>query len=107
MTNIIIGKHTMRGLAFTTAIISTVVLTMAPNSAKAGIGTGGAVALGLGAFALGSALSAAPYYGYYGSPYGYYYPPAYSYPPVPYPSQYSYPYYYSYPYSRPYYYAPY
>jgi hypothetical protein len=48
-----------------------------------GIGPGAAVALGLGSFALGSAL-ANPYFRYYG--YGYppaYYPPVGYYPPVP------------------------
>ena len=47
-----------------------------------GIGTGAAVALGLGAFFLGSALASAPYYNNYysnGYPYGNSYPYNYSY----------------------------
>ena len=63
-----------------------------------GIGTGAAVALGLGAFFLGSALASAPYYNnYYGNGYPYYnnyygnsYPYNYSY-------GYGYPYNYGYP----------
>jgi len=108
MANMIIGKLT-RSLAFASAILSMIALTMTPNSAKEGIGTGGAVALGLGAFALGSVLASPyyyygyPYYGYYGSPY--YYPPGYGYPPAAYypPSPYyGYPNYSGYPYYRPY-----
>ena len=50
-----------------------------------GIGTGAAVALGLGAFFVGSALASAPYYNsYYSYPYnysyGYGYPYNYGYP---------------------------
>jgi hypothetical protein len=43
-----------------------------------------AIGIGVGAFALGSALGAAanPYYGYGYYPYGYYTPPAYYYPPA-------------------------
>jgi hypothetical protein len=107
MANMIIGKLT-RSLAFASAILSMIALTVTPNSAKAGIGKGGAVALGLGAFALGSVLASPyyygyPYYGYYGSPY--YYPPGYGYPPAAYypPSPYyGYPNYSGYPYYRPY-----
>jgi hypothetical protein len=83
------GK-TGRGLAVATAILGVVGLTTIPRPADAGgIGPGAAVGIGLGAFALGSALANPynynPYYypnGYYG--YGYYPPaPAY-YPPRPY-----------------------
>ena len=49
-----------------------------PQPAQA-LGTGAAVGIGLGAFALGTALAARPYYGY-PSYYGY---PAYYYPPAP------------------------
>jgi hypothetical protein len=46
-----------------------------------GIGTGGAVALGLGAFFLGSALASAPYYNnYYSNSYPYNYSYGYGYP---------------------------
>jgi hypothetical protein len=58
-------------------------LTAAPQPAHA-LGTGAAVGIGLGAFALGTAL-ASPYYYYPGAYYAYppaYYPPAY-YPPYP------------------------
>jgi hypothetical protein len=80
MTNSPIGKLG-RGVALATAVIAGVAFTTAPQPAHA-LSTGAAVGLGLGAFALGSAIGAAPYYGgYYGSPYGYY-PPAY--PAYPY-----------------------
>jgi hypothetical protein len=105
MANFIICKAG-RGLAMA-AVVSTAVLTMAPEPAQADIGTGAAVALGLGAFALGSALAAPyyygnPYYGYYGNPS--YYPPGYGYPPAAYyPPYYGYPYYSGYyPYYRRY-----
>ena len=56
-----------------------------------GIGTGAAVALGLGAFFLGSALASAPYYrNYYSSGYPYY--------SNSYPYNYGYGYGYGYPY---------
>ena len=82
-----------------------------------GIGTGAAVALGLGAFFLGSALASAPYYNnyyssgypyysnYYGNSYPYNYSYGYGYPSYNYRYGYGYPYnygspgygYYSYP----------
>src|SRR5436190_17317975 len=71
------------------AIIGAVALA-APNSAQARIDTGAAVGIGLGSFALGTALGAAstPYYNpYYQQPYGYYPAPAPApayYPPAPY-----------------------
>ena len=70
------------------ALVGLVGVTAAPQPAHA-LGTGAAVGLGIGAFALGSALAARPYYGggygYYGYP-GYYYapPPAYYAPPPAY-----------------------
>lgn len=82
MTNSPIGK-VGRGLALATALVAGVAFTAAPRPAHA-LSTGAAVGIGLGAFALGSALGAAPYYGY---PYGYYPPayPAYPYAPAYYP----------------------
>jgi hypothetical protein len=66
------------------AIVALVGMMATPQPAHA-ISDGAAVGLGVGAFALGSALAARPYYGgygYYGYP-GYYYapPPAYYAPP--------------------------
>jgi hypothetical protein len=55
-------------------------LAAAPQPAHA-LGTGAAVGIGLGAFALGTALASPYYYGYPGY-YGY---PAYYYPPAPAP----------------------
>jgi hypothetical protein len=55
--------------------------------AHARIDTGAAVGIGLGSFALGTAVGAAanPYYSPYYAPYGYAYPaPAYYPPPAPY-----------------------
>jgi hypothetical protein len=74
-----------RGLALGAAIVAAVGLTTVSRPAQAGgIGPGAAVGIGLGAFALGSALGAAanPYY------YNPYYYPGYYYPPAPayYPS---------------------
>ena len=80
-----------RSLALGTAIVAAVGLTTVSRPAQAGggIGPGAAVGIGLGAFALGSALGAAanPYY------YNPYYYPGYSYPPAPsyYPSTSYYP----------------
>jgi hypothetical protein len=80
-------ERTGRGLAAGAAILAAVGLTTTSQPAQAGgIGPGAAVGLGLGAFALGSALGAAsnPYYNPYpyGYGYGYYSPPA----PAYYPS---------------------
>jgi hypothetical protein len=52
-------------LATAAALVAAVSLTAVPNTANArdGIGTGAAVGLGLGAFALGSALGAGGAYG--------------------------------------------
>jgi hypothetical protein len=78
----LIGR-TGRGVAVAAAIVGVVGLTAAPKPAHA-IGTGAAVGIGLGAFALGTILAnpyaySAPYY-----PYGYgYYAPSYYYPPAP------------------------
>jgi hypothetical protein len=73
-----------RGLALGAAIVAAVGLTTVSRPAQAGgIGPGAAVGIGLGAFALGSALGAAAN-PYYYNPYyypGYYYPPAPSYYP--------------------------
>ena len=78
MTNSPISK-VGRGLALATALVAGVAFTTAPQPAQA-FPTGAAVGLGLGAFALGTALGAAPYYGYgYGYPYAY--GPAYPYGP--------------------------
>lgn len=81
MANSPIGK-VGRGVALATALVAGLAFTAAPRPAHA-FPTGAAVGLGLGAFALGTALGAAPYYGYgyYGAPYAPYYgPPAYPYP---------------------------
>jgi hypothetical protein len=72
-----------RTLALSAAIVGAVGLTVVPRPAHA-LGTGAAVGIGLGAFALGTALgtaAASPNYypgGYY--PSQYYYPPAPAYP---------------------------
>ena len=83
------GK-TGRGLAVAAAILAAIGLTTVPLPADAGgdrggISPGAAVGLGLGSFALGSALANPYYYNPY--PYGSYgyYPTAPSYyPPTPY-----------------------
>ena len=71
-------------MALGAAIVAAVGLTTVSRPAQAGgIGPGAAVGIGLGAFALGSALGAAAN-PYYYNPYyypGYYYPPAPSYYP--------------------------
>lgn len=77
--------------AVAAAVLGAVALIAAPP-ADARVSTGAAVGIGLGAFALGTAVGAAPYYNSYYAPYGYgysYYPPAYYYPPAPayYPPQ--------------------
>ena len=74
-------KRSGRGLAVAAAVLATMSLT-AVDPAQARVSTGAAVGIGLGSFALGTALGAsARPYGYY--PYGYYYaPPAPAYYPV-------------------------
>lgn len=93
MATTTIGK-TGRGLALATALVAGLAFTAAPQPAHA-LSTGAAVGLGLGAFALGTALGAAPYYGGYygygGYGYPYYAPPAPAYP-YAYPSYGYYPY---------------
>ena len=79
-------------LAFAAALLGAIGLASLPQQAEArgGVSTGAAVGIGLGAFALGTAVGGAynPYY----AP-GYYYPPAAYYPPAP-PAYYGpYPYY--------------
>jgi len=75
-----------RGLTVWAAILAFVGLTTVSRPADAGgVSPGAAAGIGLGAFALGSALGAASnpyYYNPYYNPYGYYYPPA----PAYYPS---------------------
>lgn len=66
------------------AMLAAVAVVLPPSPANA-LDTGAAIGIGLGSFALGSALGAAanPYYRPY--PYGYAYPaPAYYPPPAPY-----------------------
>ena len=85
-------KRVARGAAVTAAAVMAM-LFLTQNPAKA-VSGGEAAAIGLGSFALGSALGAGaanPYGGYYGGyayPYGGYYPapaaPAYYPPPAPY-----------------------
>jgi len=80
-----IAAHTGRGLVVAAALLGAVAATT-PTPAQAGISDGAAVGLGLGSFALGTALGASarpyyggyasPYYGGYGAPYGYYSAPA-------------------------------
>jgi hypothetical protein len=83
-----LGKHFVRsgrGFAIGAAVLAAVGLTTMPRPAHA-IGPGAAAGIGLGAFAVGSALGTAanPYYNPYYYPYGYYpAAPAY-YPPRPY-----------------------
>jgi len=76
LSNLIGWKGLTLAAAATFGIVG---MTAAPQQAHA-VSPGAAVGIGLGAFALGSALAAPrPYYpGYYGYPYpaGYYYPPA-------------------------------
>jgi hypothetical protein len=67
------------------------VFFLAQGPAQARVDTGAAVGIGVGSFALGTAVGAAAnpyggYYGGYGYPYGGYYPaaPAYYPPPAPY-----------------------
>jgi hypothetical protein len=78
------ATHACRTIAVAASLA--VMVSLVPSSAEAEIDTGAAVGLGLGSFALGTALGATsnPYY----RPYGYYYPGApvyYPPPPVYYP----------------------
>jgi hypothetical protein len=79
------GRAARRAIIATAAGAIAVGLMASPQPAQAWVSSGAAVGIGLGAFALGTAL-ASPYYygypGYYGYP-AYYYPPApnYYYPP--------------------------
>jgi hypothetical protein len=75
----------MRRLSAAVLVLAGIGLAAAPANAG-GVSPGAAVGIGLGAFALGTAVGSAPYYGYgpYYGPYAYYPPPAY-YPPVAYP----------------------
>jgi hypothetical protein len=84
-----IVKQVGRGLIVTAAVMAAVSVN-APTPAQARVDTGAAVGIGLGSFALGTALGAAsrPYYPYYGYPYGYY-PPAPAYYPPPAPAYYA------------------
>jgi hypothetical protein len=70
-----------RRLTAAAAILCGIGMTASPQPAHA-LGTGAAVGIGLGAFALGSVLASPYYYGYPGYYPGYYPPPAY-YPPAP------------------------
>jgi hypothetical protein len=76
------AKQLVRGLTFAAGLAAAVAVTL-PGPAQARIDTGAAVGIGLGSFALGTALGAAsrPYYPSYGYPYGYYAPPPAYYPP--------------------------
>jgi hypothetical protein len=78
-------KRTGRGLAVAAALVGGVMVNV-PQPAHARIGTGAAVGLGLGAFALGAMAARGAYgypgYGYYAPPPAYYYPPAPAYYPV-------------------------
>src|SRR5262245_51747997 len=91
---VVSAKKTARALAATAAVVGALSLSVVPGTANAqgwrgggwqgghwhhhnGISPGAAVGLGLGAFALGSALGASaayPYYGYSNPYYGYSYP---------------------------------
>jgi hypothetical protein len=78
-----------RRLAAAAAILGAVGFAAAPQPAQANVSPGWAAAIGVGAFALGTAV-ANPYYGYpagyYAPPPAYYYPPpAPYYPAAPYP----------------------
>jgi hypothetical protein len=78
-----LGK-TSRGVAAAAAILAVIGLVTAARPAHAWVSPGAAVGIGLGAFALGTAL-ANPYYNPYYYPYsyyGYYYPPAPGYYPT-------------------------
>jgi hypothetical protein len=101
-----IAAHTGRGLVVAAALLGAVAATT-PTPAQAGISDGAAVGLGLGSFALGTALgaSARPYYGGYASPYyGGYAAPSYGYA-APAPTYYAPAPAYSYTYPSNYYYG--
>jgi hypothetical protein len=72
------AARTMRGLAFGTAIVAA--LGLATAQPAHALGPGAAVGIGLGAFAVGTAIGATANPYYYGYP-GYY--PGYAYPPAP------------------------
>lgn len=78
-----IVRHSGRALVVGAAMLAAVGIAT-PRPAHA-LGPGAAVGIGLGAFALGSAVGAAanpyygPYYGYYAPPPAYYYGPRYYY----------------------------
>jgi hypothetical protein len=77
------AKHACHAVVLAAGLA--VAVSFVPCSAEAGIDTGAAVGIGLGSFALGGALGAAPNPYYRPYPYGYYYPAApvyYSPPPV-------------------------
>ena len=82
-----IVKQYARQLSIVTAILAATSLTVIKPAHAIDAGT--AVGIGLGSFALGSALGSAPRANPYYYPYGYYYPapayyappPAYYYPP--------------------------
>jgi len=78
-----IAAHTGRGLVVAAALLGAVAATT-PTPAQAGISDGAAVGLGLGSFALGTAIGSGAFARPYGYPYGYY-PPAYYAPPPVYP----------------------
>ena len=83
------AKQLGRGLIVATAIVATGILTT-PSPAQARVSDGAAVGIGLGSFALGTAVGAAarPAYGG-GYPYGYYAPPPPAYYPPPAPVYYA------------------
>jgi len=76
----LVGR-TGRRLAVAATILRAIGLTAIPQPAHA-VSPGAAVGIGLGAFALGTAITS-PYYNPYYYPYGYYPPAAYYYPPAP------------------------
>jgi hypothetical protein len=80
-----IHGFTLKARLSAAALVLTGVGLIAAPANAGGVSPGAAVGIGLGAFALGTAVGSAPYYGYgpYYAPYAYYPPPAY-YPPVAY-----------------------
>ena len=77
------AKQLGRGLTFAAALVGAVALTL-PTPSQARVSDGAAVGIGLGSFALGTAVGASaarpyyPAYPYYAAP-----PPAYYPPPAP------------------------